>query len=373
VSASGLYTISGKTYGPLAAFLLDKETNSFSLSKFQLLAWTCVAVFGYVYLFLSRMLIQWDFSFPPIPDGLPTLLGISAGTTVAASGITITRGPKGAGPVQPSMADFVSSGGLLAADRFQFFVWTLIGCAGFLGLLLRTDPSILKELPKIPDNFLYLMGISSAGYLGGKLARKPGPVIRLLAVSRVTQPLAGPPPVPATMVISLHGENLASNASVKVDDQMLRPDPDQYSIKVIKSQDQPADPLFCSEIELYITLKEATKYLEGEHPLTLTNADGQSASARFPLDPLTIDLIPDVPRNALPVDVPVTGKNFGERTSGVWKDASGKASSIPEAQVKKVSDVRLMVTLTPGTTAGEGALTLISQIGLRASRKVNVT
>jgi hypothetical protein len=149
----GPYTISGKTYGPLAAFLLDKETNSFSLSKFQLLTWTCVAVFGYMYLFLCRMLIQWDFTFPPIPDGLPTLLGISAGTTVAASGITITRGAKGAGPVQPSMADFVSSEGLLAADRFQFFVWTLICCAGFLGLLLQSDPSILKELPKIPDSF----------------------------------------------------------------------------------------------------------------------------------------------------------------------------------------------------------------------------
>jgi hypothetical protein len=224
-------------------------------------------------------------------------------------------------------------------------------------------------LPKIPDSFLYLMGISSAGYIGGKLARKPGPVMRLLAVDRVTQPLAGPPPVPATMAIGLRGENLASNASVKIDDQTLRPD--QYSIKVVKSQDQPADPLFCSEVEL--TLKEATKYLEGEHPLTLTNADGQSASARFPLDPLAIDLIPDLPRNTAPVDVPITGKNFGERTSAEWKDASGKTSSIPEAQVKKVSDVRLMVTLTPGTTVGEGALTLISQIGLRASRKVNVT
>jgi hypothetical protein len=91
------------------------------------------------------------------------------------------------------------------------------------------------------------------------------------------------------------------------------------------------------------------------------------------LDPLTIDLIPDVPRNAAPVDVPVTGKNFGERTSAEWKDALGKTSSIPEAQVKKASDIKLMVTLTPGTTAGEGALTLISQIGLRASRKVSVT
>jgi hypothetical protein len=365
----GQYKIGGETYGPLASFFLDKETNSFSLSKFQLLAWTAVAVFGYLYLFLCRMLIQWDFSFPPIPDGLPMLLGVSAGTTVTAAGITVTRGSKGAGPVQPSFADFVSSGGLVLSDRFQFFVWTLVGCLGFLGLVLKSDPSTLKDLPKIPDNFLYLMGISSAGYLSGKLVRRPGPIIKLLSVTAATPPVVGPPAVPATMTVNLKGENLSSRAGVKVDDRTLRAD--QYLVKAIKPQDQAPDPLFCVEIEL--TLKDAGMYLEGVHTLTLTNDDGQMAAGGFPIDPLTIDSIADIPHSAAAVNVIVTGKNFGDHTTALWKDAAGTIATIPEAQVRKTSDVQLSVTLTPGATAGQGTLTLISQIGLRASKNVNIT
>ena len=77
-----------------------------------MIAWTTVSVFGFVYLYLCRTYVQWNFTFPPIPDGLPTLLGVSAGTTVAAMGITVNHGSKGAGPVHPSMADFISTGGI---------------------------------------------------------------------------------------------------------------------------------------------------------------------------------------------------------------------------------------------------------------------
>ncbi|MGB0123876.1 MAG: hypothetical protein WBP63_10620, partial [Silvibacterium sp.] len=173
-------TLAGEKTGPLAAFFLDRQSNSFSLSKFQLLAWTAVAVFGYLYLFFCRVYIQWTFSFPPIPENLPTLLGLSAGTTVVAVGITVNRGSKGSGPLHPSMADFISTGGVVAGERFQFFIWTLVGCLGFLGIILSADPASLAQLPDVPSAFLTLMGISSAGYLAGKFVRQPGPIIELL-------------------------------------------------------------------------------------------------------------------------------------------------------------------------------------------------
>jgi len=78
----GVYRIAGENYTPLQSFFLDKETNSYSLSKFQLLAWTTVAVFGYIYLLFCQSLIQWNFAFPNIPSGWPTLLGVSAATAV---------------------------------------------------------------------------------------------------------------------------------------------------------------------------------------------------------------------------------------------------------------------------------------------------
>ena len=157
-----LSNLAGEKTGPLAAFFLDRQTNSFSLSKFQLFAWTAVSVFGYVYLFLCRNYVQWISSLPPLPDNLPTLLGISAGTTVAAIGITVNRGSKGSGPLHPSLADFISTGGLVAGERFQFFIWTLVGCLGFVGVILHADPAALTQLPAIDGNLLTLMGISSA-------------------------------------------------------------------------------------------------------------------------------------------------------------------------------------------------------------------
>jgi hypothetical protein len=361
----GTYKIAGKRYGPLSAFFLDQETNSYSLSKFQLLAWTAVAVFGYVYLLCCQTLIQWNFNFPSIPSGWPTLLGVSAGATVAAVGITSTRGSKGAGPLSPSMADFISSGGLVLSDRFQFFVWTLVGCGGFLFLVLRNDPSKLTELPDVPSGFLYLMGISAAGYLGGKLVRLPGPVVKEVLVTSV---VPGVPPTSAAQItISLKGENLSSKASVKVDDDDLGPY--QFSIKCVTPQDPLTDPSFCSEIE--VTLTKADNYLEGQHKLFVTNKDGQMAVTTFPVDPLTISPVNDLSEGTTPLDVTVKGANFAVGLTAEWKNAGQQETTIGAAQVQMKTDKQLIVTLVPGP-AGKGTLRLISPRNLRAHTDVNV-
>ena len=76
---------------------------------------------------------------------------------------------------------------------------------------------------------------------------------------------------------------MADNAIVKVGGKTLRLDKD-YSIASIKCQLQPADPAFCSELE--VTLMDATRYLEGEHTLTLVNRDGQAAAVYAQTPPL---------------------------------------------------------------------------------------
>jgi hypothetical protein len=358
----GSVTILGKRYSAFTSFFLDKETNSYSLSKFQLLLWTSVFVFGYLYLFLCRMLIQWKFELPPVPDGLPGMLAISAGTAVAAAGATGARGSKGAGDIYPSPADFITIGGLVVGERFQFFVWTLVGAFGFLVLLLVRDPSGVTELPKVPDNFLYLMGISSVGYLAGKLVRKPGPVIRKLFVSNVT-----PAGSPATMTIELQGENLSQDAIVKVGEKQLRKD--EYELIRKKAQDQAPDPSFCSDLTLL--LKNANDYLEGEHTLTLTNTDGQAASASFPVDSLKIESVDPVAQGDKPVSFTVKGRNFAEGMTGVWKN-NGVPENSRTVGVKKVSETEACVTLIPGDP-GKAKLTLISALGLRASADVTVS
>jgi hypothetical protein len=361
----GIYKIGGQAYSPASSFFLDQQTNSYSLSKFQLLAWTGVAVFSYIFVFFCRTLIQWNFTFPAIPSGWPTLLGLSAATTVAAVGITSNHGSKGAGPISPSMADFITSGGLVASDRFQFFVWTLVGCAGFLVLVLSQDPSTLKDLPVVPEGFLYLMGISATGYLGGKLVRLPGPVVSELLVTTVVPAVATVSP--AQITINVKGQNISQNALVKVDDDSLRAD--QFSIKPLKVQDQAPDSSFCSEIDL--TLKDASAYVEGVHNLTLTNKDGQMATCSFPADPLTINRNQVFPAGTQPTAVEVNGENFADGITAEWTNGGGAMTPIAPAQVQKKSDTKLSLTLTPGPQ-GNGKLALISAINLRASTDVTI-
>ncbi len=353
-------------------FFLDKQTDSYSLSKFQLIAWTAVAIFGYVYVLLCRLLIQWNFEFPPIPNGWPTLLGISAGAAVAAVGVTNTRGSKGAGPLKPSFADFISSGGMVTSDRFQFFVWTLVGFLGFLLLILLADPATLKVLPEVPQGFLYLMGISAAGYLGGKVVRLPGPVINQVLVQSATP--AGKDEgkdVPASVKMKLTGENLSTDASIKIDGDDLRKD-QQFTIDDGGAKPPDGAPDSSFRTELVVELKKADKYIERQHTLAFTNnKDGQMAVAKFPKDPLTIDPVADQPQGTNSVTFAVKGANFEDNMTAEWIDAAKGAVPV-SVQVKKKSDKEAEITLTPGATKGEGKLTLISAIKLRASTPVNV-
>src|SRR5437899_1802702 len=143
----------------LRALLLDNETGTYSLSKFQFYAWTGAAIFGYVYLTAATSLIQGVFEFADIPKNLPGILLVSGSTTALALGITNSRGPKGSGPIEPSFADFITTGGVVAPERFQFFVWTILGVIAFLFLLLIRDPGDVRELPTVPAGFLYSMGV----------------------------------------------------------------------------------------------------------------------------------------------------------------------------------------------------------------------
>jgi hypothetical protein len=183
LAAVMLIAMAGGTYATrrtryiLRAFLIDAETEAYSLSKLQFFAWSVAALLGYCYLALSHFLVQEKFELPSVPEGLPLMLGMSAGTAVLSIGITSAKGPKASGDAEPGFSDLISVGGLVSPERFQFFLWTCVSIAAFLFSALRMDPLQINELPKIPDSLLTLSGVSSAGFLGGKLVRGPGPVI----------------------------------------------------------------------------------------------------------------------------------------------------------------------------------------------------
>jgi hypothetical protein len=156
---------------------IDFDSNTYSLSRVQLVIWTFVALFGWIYLSVARSFVQGMVTFSDIPDGLPGVLVVSVGTTVAAGGVSAFKGGKSAGPFSPALSDLWSIGGIIAPERFQFFIWTVVGAAGFLAYTVALDPASIQTLPTLPNGFLQLAGISAAGYVGGKLVRKAGPVL----------------------------------------------------------------------------------------------------------------------------------------------------------------------------------------------------
>jgi len=266
-----------KWHQTIAYLFVEPETNTYSLSRLQLILWTGAAIVAYIYLAASQSLVQWKWQLADVPEGLPTLLGLSVGTTALAIGATEARGSKGAGPVHPGLGDFITTGGVLAPERMQFFLWTVLGVFGFVTATLAQDPATVTQLPKVPDNFLPLMGASAGGYLAGKFLRKPGPLIKQLDP---LGPYAPGQALPAG--IRIVGANLSPRAQVSINGAVI-PSSD---LTVPASQSAAAE--FVSELE--VTPTAAAKAVaaspaptaragarRGVSSVRVVNPDGQAA------------------------------------------------------------------------------------------------
>jgi hypothetical protein len=190
-----------KTLWRSRLLLLDAETDTYSLAKYQFYVWTIAALFGYAYLAFSRVLVQGQYELPDIPGSLPAIVGLGAGTSITSQAITNFRGPKGAGDEEPKFSDLITTGGSVAAERVQHLVWTTVGALGFIFVIAQIAPETINSdtFPKIPEGLMYIMGLSSMGYLAGKLARKPGPVIDEMTItpSQPDEDLGALAPLPA--------------------------------------------------------------------------------------------------------------------------------------------------------------------------------
>lgn len=384
-------TIAGKHYNAFQAFFLDRESNSYSLSKFQFLLFVATFVFGYLYVFLCRWLVQWQFILPDVPSNFSGILAISAGTTVAAAGATSARGSKGGGPVYPSMADFISTGGQVVPERFQFFVWSLVACGGFIALLVSQNPATVNGFPPFPDGLLYVMGVSSAGYLGGKLTRKPGPVIRNIVLDKT-----------AGQAIVVQGENLSRAGDFLIDDKKLPiilndseptvQDEDQKGTakpnapkQLVQAKDQDGAPDKTFATELIITIEaKGVDVKTGDHTFRIVNSDGQFNEAHFTGDPPAITAVwagaeQPAPKDQKqinhgdgPLDVQVLGEGFRTGMTASWRpDGATDLAELGTSAVKVSGSLRAIVTLTPGK-AGTGVLLLTTPRGLSASATVKV-
>jgi hypothetical protein len=139
---------------------IDGVRQPYSLARAQMAWWFFLLVVGYVLIWLVTS--EQD----SIAPSLLGLVGISAATALAAVAVTPT------GRVTRASAGFwrdivTDDKGVIALDRFQVLVWTLI-----LGGVFLNSVFWYLTMPEFSATMLALMGISSGTYIGFKLPMK---------------------------------------------------------------------------------------------------------------------------------------------------------------------------------------------------------
>lgn len=262
----------------LGALLL--ENGAYSLGKLQFYLWTAAGMLGYLFLAFAHSLVQGRVTLPEVPEGLPGIIGISAGTGIASAAIGAISSTKGPAGLEPSVGDLIMTGGVVVADRVQFLVWTIVSLMVFLGLVLTIDPATIDSLPRIPDGLLWLMGLSAGGYLGGKFVRRPSPsIVETTGRDDATS---------KTLTLVIKGRNLSKDARFAIRENAIAPPsvsmqannvPPFHDSPVAGSPEDGASDLFK---QLEVVIHYATPVVQaGDNMLSLVNPDGQSAKGNI--------------------------------------------------------------------------------------------
>lgn len=133
----------------------------YSLSMTQLLFWTTLVIGAFIY-----TLVLTDIA-SSLNTSILFLLGISIATTGIASFIDEKK-PEEAKLAQKQHINFIkdilTDGCSYSVQRVQIFAWNLV-----LGIYFVWYTINNKTMPEFSDTLLFLMGVSSASYLGGKV------------------------------------------------------------------------------------------------------------------------------------------------------------------------------------------------------------
>ena len=240
--------------------LLEQANQTYSLSRAQFLSWLVVIVWSYLVVFFSRGLIEDNWIFPQIGNSAYVFL-TSLGTLVIAQATSKGQGYKGAGQVSPSISDFVVYGGVIALDRVQQVVWTVIALCIFLKMTVATCLSA-TELPGVPPELVALMGLSSASYLGGKLVRGAGPIIEQVSVKQ------------GSVILNMKGRHFSKEAFIWMDGVKQ---PKEAITRIVEDPDAPQG--FAKEMDVTLSLS-MEDWRAADHTITIINSDAQRADWR---------------------------------------------------------------------------------------------
>lgn len=165
--------------------ILIDERGRYSLTHFQTVLWTITILSSLIAVFVAS---GFEASSLVIPKELLGLMGISAGSavlstavkrakdspgskaTVAYSGRTVIRfdGTKDIISARFAQIWLQEEGNqadcAVSITKYQNFILTLVIFVAYVAIAWRT-----ALLPVLPENVVWLIGISHAGYVGGKV------------------------------------------------------------------------------------------------------------------------------------------------------------------------------------------------------------
>jgi hypothetical protein len=140
---------------------IEGVRQPYSLARVQMAWWFFLLVIGYVFIWLVTSELD------SIAPSLLGLVGISAATALAAVAVTPVAGQRRAASAGLWRDLVTDERGLVALDRLQVVVWTLV-----LGGIFLMSVLWYLTMPEFSATMLGLMGISSGTYIGFKLPMK---------------------------------------------------------------------------------------------------------------------------------------------------------------------------------------------------------
>ena len=167
--------------------ILIDGRGRYSLTHFQIVLWTIVILSSALGVLISKGFDATAFGFS---SQLLGLMGISAGSAVLATGVkgakdapgstanvaragTFTLSDGTTVPITPSFPQiWLEEEGdqadkVVSITKYQNFIFTLVIVGFYVTIAWKGG-----GLPILPDNVVWLIGISHAGYVGAKIPDK---------------------------------------------------------------------------------------------------------------------------------------------------------------------------------------------------------
>ncbi len=167
--------------------ILIDGRGRYSLTHFQIVLWTIVILSSVLGVLISQDFDTKDFQ---IPSQLLGLMGISAASGVLATAVKGSKDAPGSTANVARKGKFELSNGthatitphfgqifeeeegdqadkVVSIAKYQNFIFTLVIIGVYVTMAWKSG-----KLPTLPDNIVWLIGISHAGYVGGKIPNK---------------------------------------------------------------------------------------------------------------------------------------------------------------------------------------------------------